>query len=580
MKHDILQFLRRKSVKRGVRSVVCLLLALMMTASDALRLIPPMEVTAADTAAAEVSFTNHTLYRWTRVTSGWDLDKRNANRNALWSPVLISYQWTDEKNNKKEYYLDLRTVTQNKDGKYVDSRTPKETPRDGVLIDNWRFLATRWDSIASDKGYPKLTGNYDSNPNQFWTVDDPLTDLGVQKTGNDQIFYASRFATYKIGRNIDWTNRHWAIAAKQTLVCNGYSDVNFTEEGSDRYKYGKEWESYSFQNWGFDGYNDGKTVREDLNKELPSWGLNKGEFRILAKHDSSRDSCLKPSENYVQSEYESSFVYDGKFSVWIGELYNLPTIEAVNKNNESNKRLSGCVGPSDINDVMPKVQADLTVHSGTLLNIGNDVHIASGAVVVVEPGATMTIDATLFNDGTIINYGTIFVRGNGCIRPLAPRYPNGNYNYDAGKIICSGSTDNGKTRTGEGNLIMLKGSAAIFNPAYNLLTVKDGASVELNGTIFCPYYFTLADSDFHIRESGRLICQYSANDAAYNCASPGFFAGTETAPGCSLTKVGYSTGLDAYYTPFIQTGKSLFVNEGTFKNLSKPTSEHPFQSTS
>lgn len=558
MKHrmlHILRFLRRKSVKRGVRSVVCLLLALMMTASDTLRLIPPVEVTAAETKAAEVSFTNHTLYRWHQIRLG-----RNLAPTQKWTPVIIGYQY-----NGKDYYLNTTGIG--------------STNGASKVFDGGWAKASSWTSQMSKYGFSGINSN-----TAFYTLDRLASDIGVYRTGGVDEEYGW-VPTFLIGRNINWKgDRTQEATAGQHLVYKSSTNANFATPGSEFYKDAAYWYPNTYKHWTIvDQDEHGRAAERfafsDPNNYDPgldpALGLEWAQNRIISMVNNGHDALLTFSKDYFESTNSNKYDYGGEFYLWTPDEINLPTIEAENKDSAGNSLLSGCLGSSDINDAMPKVVADVTVHSGTLFNVDKDILIASGAVLVVEPGGTLTIDATVYNNGIIINYGTIFVTGKGCIRPLDPRDKNGDWDGMAGKIICSGSTDNGKTRTGEGNLIMFKGSAAIFNESPYLLTVKDGASVELNGTIFCPQYFMLADSDFHIRESGRLICQYKTNKAAYNNGTKEFFSGAEPSKNGSMTKV-VDNKESQYNIPFVQTGKSLFVNDGTFISWAAPSPVDPF----
>lgn len=541
MKHGILQ---TKAAKRGVRSAVCLLLALMMTVSDTLKLFPPMEAEALDTE-------EHTLYKWNRINAGTELAKLTADKRKQWVPVLIGYRASDG----TEYYIDLRTVTKGEKG-YVDSRTSDLAARTAVLPANG-FLAANWTEKANTNDYPSLV---DSN-REFWTLDDPLTDIAVFPSDQKDAEWG-KYPTYLIGRNINWGDgkddktRLDLItdvkSAEQLLILADSFVMNFDTEKGEGWKKGKEWRANSFKNWTFAGAGDQGTVSD---KKCPDMNLKSGEFRIMAQHEDELDSNLKTKvveenkvkRNYVSAEYDSGYNYtDGIFSVWTGEKYNLTVL---NKDHT----------------VDPSLGVDL-------LNIKDPMLIKEGKTLTIMPGATLTIDTTLYNNGTILNYGTIFLLEGASIRTLNPM-ENGKASQNCGKIICSGSADNGRNFTGEGNLITFQNSSIIFDEGANLFKVQNGATVELNGTMVCPNTFTLDNANIYIRPKGMLISQYAVSDRFTQIKDMTITRAASRDGKLSTTFPKMKEmNKSAVPQPFTTTGSCKFTNEGYFAHLTESKS--------
>ena len=555
MKRNRFGFLRKKTVKRGIKVALCLLLALLATASDALPILPPTEVAeAADDPPAEKALRDHTLYKWTRVSHYTDI----SHLSNGWTPILISYQWTytnkDKSKTTKEYFLKTN----------------------GNYLTKHRYIdATEWGPIASDRNYPTLNGgigdNFDKAQNTFWTVDDPLTDLYVFCQYDYDVEYGD-FWTFELGRNIDWSKGWGEDSAGERLVCQGSDEVDFGSSDSEWFEDAEDWRELSFDQFLFISEGDEPSESSDR----PAVNLKKGEFRIYAEHDNARDSCLYPSGSQFHFGGFSSFDWDGKFSVWVAQRINLPTFEAVNA--MKNGRIGCADSLQDLNRFTP----DVTVYRNQLFKISDDVRIATNAVMVIQPGATVTIDATLYNDGTIINYGTIFIREGGCIRPCDPYNktkieggvdgPSTVYDEGHGRLICSGKY-NGKL-TGEGNLIMFKQSAIVFGAAgfngyvggSNMFIVRDGASVELNGMILSPNFIQLIDSDFHIRESGYLVCQLKL---ANRFTETKYF----TTEFSDSSFAGEKMNTVTVPMPMYRTGSYQFVKDGKMYYLTDPDTD-------
>lgn len=600
MKQKILKFFRKKSVRRGVRGAVCLLLALMMTASDALRLVPPGDAAAAETTnvgatnggtpsigtpdagttddvttnaaiedntempAAKVTWTDRVLYDWTECHSYRDLEKRKGE----WVPVLIT--WHDGGN---EYIL---SGNKNFDSSYY-------------------LKGAGWNGMMNNQGYPSLNVNKVKKTDwknhafldHFWTLDDSVSNLAVWNL-NKMDEEWGKMDTYLIGRNITWPEVGKEPTEKdagQLLVYKGVGRAGFDVVDGTFYKEAKKAYPDTFRSWSiFDydealikcGWGDGLSTQpfdwmEDSDGQTHVW-------RVNSFVNNGNNADLSHSGDLVYSTWHAFYSNsETNFHLWTGVRKTIPTVTRKGK-----VQMTGCMGlmgEQTLNKSLSEVVPDAVVETGTLLNIDHDVLIEDGAVLLIQPGGVMTVDGNLYNNGTIINYGTIFVKGGGSIRPLGAATNSGgfedigtNYGGDYGRLICSGSTDNGKTFTGEGNLVVFKdGLVAFDDRGGNFFVVKDGASVELNGTIFCPGFFTLAGSDFHIRESGNLISQYKST---YRFADKELYTGARTFKQYSVQKV----SLDADWgtsIPYYYTGDCNFINEGTFKRQTEPSATLP-----
>ena len=510
MKHGILQ---TKTAKRGTKRLLCLLLALMMTTGDALKLFPPVE---ADAANGGMDTTDRMLYKWHRVEKGSDL-AQTVSGKTTWVPVLIGYK----ADNGTEYCLDLRgteTTTKNK------------------------FKAVNWTSKAKTNGYPSLC----DSKNEFWTLDDPLTDLAVfqLEAKDDGTEY---FKTFLIGRNVNWGKITLSeeqrleeitkeTAAAQILACGyGYDDLDFTDITSDHYKKGKEWRKTSFRNWTIVGKDETAPNIKESNQ--PAKGLNAGKMRIMAQHYNASDSCLVYEGDTVYSTNYSYYDYPaGEYCIWKGERTKMATL-----------------------------LHDYTIEQ-SVLNIDSEMLIAEGVTLTIPAGSTLTIDTTLYNNGTIINYGTIFLLEGGCIRTLNPT-KDGKTSQDCGKIICSG-----EKQQGEGNLVMFQNSSIILDEGKNLFALHRGAVAEINGTLICPNSFVLDNADIRIREKGKLISQYAITDRFLKVENMTFTKKAAQSGAIEATPALKAMNKTAVPTPYYSAGSVKLTNEGYFAHLTDPKS--------
>ena len=484
---------------RARKRILCLLLM----AAAVLQMTTPF----AAAADANTSFNKQTFDQpfceWKRVTKKSDLPA-SADR---WHPVIIGFE-----NNGTEYYLDASSVTGDK-----------------VLTDNWTIKAKKWSDMMAIYRCPSLN---DERITSFVTLGTSVTDIAIRYlTADDEEKRGD--PTYLIGRNINWDQNEQVKenAAKQVLTKYGRSSANFDTVGSTWYNNCKGQYPVSFNQWSF-------ITSDGSGKDYYNWELNEDKLRIISIADRAWDDCFYYNGDSVCiGNFASSNYTNGTFTVWIGTVKNLPTLNG-----------------------------SYTVPPDQLLNLDNDVLLREGSTLKVSPGATLTIDTTLYNNGTIENYGTIFLLEGGTIRTLCPT-EDGKASQNCGKILCSGSQ-----RQGEGNLVAFKNSSIILDEGANLFRAEAGATVELNGTMVCPNSFTLDNADFRIREQGMLISQYAMPSGFLkikNIVMSTGFPGKPSSFNMTSPKM-KEMNKTAVPKPYYTNGSCQFIIKGYFICLTQP----------
>ncbi len=86
------------------------------------------------------------------------------------------------------------------------------------------------------------------------------------------------------------------------------------------------------------------------------------------------------------------------------------------------------------------LKGDYTVQKGEILNADENLRIAPGARLLVEPGGTITVTGVLVNDGVIDNCGTVVVNEKSSIVSSLVNASNPSKDKEAGTISCYGGT--------------------------------------------------------------------------------------------------------------------------------------------
>ena len=475
---------------------------------------------------------------WKRVTKKSDL----PSRDNLWHPIIISYVY-----NGAEYYFDMSgsQFINRWPNRWVDADKQKYNGTYG-------FNSKKWSDVQTIYHCPSLN---DKNINSFVTMGTSITNVAITYlTDNDE--EDRKEPTYLIGRDVDWTNVRdedgnirkeaaaqvlvrcpvYRLADAASFTYDEYSDYRFEGVALDTIN----GNSYKLAEKTYKGFNKWSFITKDSSdKDYYNWNLSDDKLRVVSIEDKDWDCCwVYEKQSVIFSDEETVMDYDnGEFTVWIGTVKNMPTLNS-----------------------------NFTVEENQMLNLDNDVMINEGVTLTISPGASMTIDTTLYNNGTIINYGTVFLLEGGTIRTFCPMV-NGVASQNCGKLVCSG-----KKKRGEGNLVAFQNSTIVFDEGMNLFRVEEGAVVELNGTIVCPNTFVLDNADFRIRDKGLLICQYAMPN------------GYLTIDEMTIKKSALHSGeLASTYpamkemnkkevpVPYILTGSSCFFNDGYFAHLTEPS---------
>ena len=560
---------------RRAKCVLSLILSVLFLTGDGFLIQP---------AAADGIGPNDTLaFRWKKVQGIEDLPC-----DDVWHPIILSYRDYDDDGYATDYYL-------NTNGMSLGRTFGEVTDNDDDDYD-WGVKTTTWLGYQSDGYIPMLYQDMYEN-DVFYTLGQSPSDLGIYHytmpcDANGQVncnYFISRGVdfTKSMGKGTPgkWTDgRQYTTDLKNTALVNeavsyyngltnkvmstgakwflgnqnessqaafynydSASDKKYVQpyvyDTDDRYwncDKGWNWNNYHGggvmwsiiphnvnEAFGITGDAESVYIKAETKNSHYFYGfknkyaqyVSSGTVRIVMTIDGAwteTDTTLQHKNDVIWAEDDGSYDYDnGLFVLWVGTPVKLATVR--NKGTGT---------------------ADVTVPSGSVQNVDEDMLIEANATLVVEPGAVLSIDANLYNNGTIYNYGTIVVQPGatistltmmsgggfgssnsswgGGITPVSTTMQSSTiYSIDEpsavigkqwGAIYCKGGTYNGMNA--EGNFLVMQGAGVAFEEGENLFRLENGATLELNGIMFCPNAFMLADSDLYIRRNGLLVCQY------------------------------------------------------------------------
>ena len=575
------------------KRALCLLLALLTLAGD---------VALPKANAGEDYIHDEKMYIWHKVTKMADLPKKKE-----WVPIILGFRSENEGDDGSYFISDPGYVAYDPEDSDYD-----DVDEFGVFTDADLYTDSYWEEMTAPTCY--ASDWYDAYyyaPSQypyigavetFCTRGDVLPSTWAIYPHEETDDEGRGFATYAIGRNIDYS--------KKTEPRNGQvlvKEDTSSEDYADFYTWGQP----PFPAWGgengkmtIDDYGGVKwtIITSDLKgKDADDFteGLSKNCVRFRYLVSSGGDVSLHHWRDRVftcgGADYDCS---DNWFFLWWGEEITLPTY------------------------------SDVTYETGIIHNIEGEVLIEEGATLTVEPGAVLSISGHLYNNGTIRNYGTIIVQDGGSISTLRPQteasrsayldkyttdYMARGYEYiallvkqygydkawrmvrsdnekqsseasklaywcvfseDCGRLCCSGGSytnRQGQKMNAEGNLLVLGGGRIYFSEGADLFRVESGATVELGGMIVCPNAFQLSNSDFYIRRGGVLYSQYSR---WYDYKRPDEMQTKEEAIKDHLAgKAPFVKMPDLSPTPLYVSGRYQFINDGRFINAGKAIRE-------
>ena len=529
-----------RRLNHRAKCALCLTLSVLFLAGDGLLFQPA--------AAADGLGTNDTLaFRWKKVQGIEDLPC-----DDVWHPIILSYREYGDEGGYTDYYL-------NTNGMPLGRTFGEVTDNDDNDYD-WGVKTTTWLGYNSDRYIPMLYQDVYEN-DVFYTLGQSPSDLGIYHYTMPCDANMQADCNYFISRGVDftksvgkgtpgkWTDGRYytsnlsntAMVNEAVSYYNGLTDKVLSTGA--RWFLGNEDKFSQAAFYNYDNSNDKKYVQPyAFDTDNSYWNCDKGwnwnnyygggvmwsiiphnvneafgitgdaeSAYIKAETDQSSgftvfknkyaqyvssgtvrivmtiggawtdtDLTLQHKNNVIWAEDDGSYDYDnGTFVLWVGTPVKLATVRAKGTGN-----------------------ADVTVPGGSVQNVDEDLLIEANATLVVEPGAVLSIDANLYNNGTIYNYGTIVVQPGATISTLSP---NGGAS-SCGAICCKGGTYNGMNA--EGNFLVMQGAGVAFEEGADLFRLENGATLELNGTMFCPNSFVVADSDLYIRRNGLLVCQY------------------------------------------------------------------------
>lgn len=528
--------MKKTKTRRAKRALSLLLSTVLLLSGLA---IAPQRAEAENVAAPKA---DRKLYIWHKVMGEADMPT-----DYNWHPVILGFLSSDN----KQYYLDSRasgeafaTLRWTETYVYNGKTNSIDVEQENAI---W---ATPWPGSAGSNGYyPDL---FDTGNRTFYSLDDPLTDIGVLSTGrslNDEDQYDT---TFYISRGMNFADTMWAanVYEKQYNGRYAYYLQTFLNNGA----------AYEGAAYLADIYasSDARTeardknalrttqmlaVRDqdvrffDPNKKFPNPPGSGKDGDQINIHDengwhkthgaawSITPGDIKETDSYEKSDYSNAapgkvrvaYVVDGNDDTFWIHCEDL---------NGRNLVISDCDGDGGYDYAngefymwwaevknLPTMIADYTITSGNMMNVHTDMMINEGVTLTVEPNGVLTVDAALHNNGTIINYGTVVVQSGGSINRFLPKI-EGRFSEDCGAIYCRGGTfetDTGQTMAAEGNFLILGGARVFMAEGANLLRIESGAMLDVGGLLVCPDAFRLESSDLVIRRSGAVLCHYGTD---------------------------------------------------------------------